>query len=289
MEQHPNAAGIDASVDLARTTLGLAVLPSIPTHDWCTVAAAKILAGLGGGSWVAVAVGSCPAPEHRLTPQSLGIAAEGDPERASLGYTSLEHLIATSPMSLGTLGPQGVVTGAARLLPTWSEVPDAPDLAGALAAVAPLEIGVPDAAMLLIVRTEPDSGLGSGRATTPAHIAALFAVLVDRATRAFTTSTGTIHWLTEREREVLRLLTLGRSVRVIAEQLERSPHTIHDHVKSLHRKLDASSRGELVATALGHGRDADAPDLIRPRLEIPEGATLTEIKPTAPQRVDEPG
>ena len=41
-------------------------------------------------------------------------------------------------------------------------------------------------------------------------------------------------------------------MREIADALERSPHTVHDHVKSLHRKLNASSRGELIARTLGH-------------------------------------
>lgn len=59
-------------------------------------------------------------------------------------------------------------------------------------------------------------------------------------------------WLTEREQVVLERLALGRSVREIAEEIDRSPHTVHDHVKSLHRKLNASSRGELVARALGY-------------------------------------
>jgi DNA-binding CsgD family transcriptional regulator len=59
-------------------------------------------------------------------------------------------------------------------------------------------------------------------------------------------------WISQRERDVLEYLVLGHSVREIAEALSRSPHTIHDHVKSLHRKLNAQSRGELVARALGH-------------------------------------
>lgn len=58
--------------------------------------------------------------------------------------------------------------------------------------------------------------------------------------------------LTHREYEVLTLLSRGRTVKQIAEALTRSPHTVHDHVKALHRKLGASSRGELVARALGH-------------------------------------
>ena len=78
--------------------------------------------------------------------------------------------------------------------------------------------------------------------------------------------------LTTREQEILDKLTLGLSVRVIADELGRSPHTVHDHVKSLHRKLNASSRGQLIARALGHaeafnntksvrlGQDEDAVD-----------------------------
>lgn len=58
--------------------------------------------------------------------------------------------------------------------------------------------------------------------------------------------------LTVREQEILEQLTLGKSVKQIAGELQRSPHTVHDHVKSLHRKLNATSRGELVARALGH-------------------------------------
>lgn len=60
-------------------------------------------------------------------------------------------------------------------------------------------------------------------------------------------------WLTVREQIILKHLLLGKSVREIAEELGRSPHTVHDHVKSLHRKLNANSRGELVARALGYG------------------------------------
>lgn len=60
------------------------------------------------------------------------------------------------------------------------------------------------------------------------------------------------HWLTPKEQVILQHLLLGKSVRQIADELARSPHTVHDHVKSLHRKLNASSRGELVARALGY-------------------------------------
>lgn len=88
------------------------------------------------------------------------------------------------------------------------------------------------------------------------HLSQLSAVmprLVARAVLAMgTRRTTASSWLTSREQQVLDQLALGRSVREIADIIGRSPHTVHDHVKSLHRKLNASSRGELVARALGH-------------------------------------
>jgi DNA-binding CsgD family transcriptional regulator len=63
---------------------------------------------------------------------------------------------------------------------------------------------------------------------------------------------GAEHWLTPKEYLILKQLILGKSVKRIADDIGRSPHTVHDHVKSLHRKLGASSRGELVARALGY-------------------------------------
>ena len=100
-------------------------------------------------------------------------------------------------------------------------------------------------------------------------MAAILPVLARRAILALGDGTdGPTKWLTQREQIVLEQLTLGKSVREIADELGRSPHTVHDHVKSLHRKLGASSRGELVARALGH-TTADAE---------PMGATI-EHKP----------
>jgi len=84
-------------------------------------------------------------------------------------------------------------------------------------------------------------------------LSAIHPLLVRRAVMAIGETRATSNrWLTAREQEVLDQLVVGKSVRVIAEELQRSPHTVHDHVKSLHRKLGASSRGELVAKALGH-------------------------------------
>ena len=56
-------------------------------------------------------------------------------------------------------------------------------------------------------------------------------------------------WLTQREAEILALLAEGLSVNQIAERLGRSPYTVHDHVKSLHRKLGVRRRAALVRRA----------------------------------------
>lgn len=73
-------------------------------------------------------------------------------------------------------------------------------------------------------------------------------------------------WLTQRERDVLEQLVGGASVVEIAKALDRSHYTVHDHVKSLHRKLGVKSRAALVGCATlgvpppGVGDDASLDD-----------------------------
>ena len=59
--------------------------------------------------------------------------------------------------------------------------------------------------------------------------------------------------LTAREREILGLLALGRSNGQIGNQLFISTKTASVHVSNILAKLGASSRGEAVAVARGHG------------------------------------
>jgi len=53
--------------------------------------------------------------------------------------------------------------------------------------------------------------------------------------------------LTEREREVTRLVARGAGTQEIAERLFVSPHTVRDHLKAIFAKTGVSTRGELVA------------------------------------------
>jgi DNA-binding CsgD family transcriptional regulator len=53
--------------------------------------------------------------------------------------------------------------------------------------------------------------------------------------------------LSARQRQVLDLLRAGASEKEVAAALAVSTHTVHDHVKALHRAYGARSRGELLA------------------------------------------
>jgi HD-GYP domain-containing protein (c-di-GMP phosphodiesterase class II) len=59
--------------------------------------------------------------------------------------------------------------------------------------------------------------------------------------------------LTERERDVLRWISLGASNKIVAQKLSISPSTVRTHVESVFRKLECSTRAAatLKATQLG--------------------------------------
>lgn len=59
--------------------------------------------------------------------------------------------------------------------------------------------------------------------------------------------------LTERELQVLDLLTRGRSTRAIAESLSISVPTTRNHVQNIFQKLQVHSRAQAVAYAFEHG------------------------------------
>ena len=67
--------------------------------------------------------------------------------------------------------------------------------------------------------------------------------------------------LTPREREVVRLIAKGKSVRAIATVLGRSVKTVEAHKFNLMRKLHIHNKAQLVAYAIQNGF-----------LELPVGA-----------------
>jgi two-component system, NarL family, response regulator NreC len=65
--------------------------------------------------------------------------------------------------------------------------------------------------------------------------------------------TGPADDLSEREVEVLRLIALGHTNAEIAEKLYLSVRTVESHRANVQRKLDLSTRAQLVRYALDHG------------------------------------
>ena len=59
--------------------------------------------------------------------------------------------------------------------------------------------------------------------------------------------------LTLREIEVFKRVLLGYSARQIAEVVGISPKTVEGHIENLRTKLQAGSKGELIATAIQFG------------------------------------
>ncbi len=70
--------------------------------------------------------------------------------------------------------------------------------------------------------------------------------------------------LTQREREVLYLLAQGLSNAKIAEALVVTEPTVKHHVRSIRRKLQATSRTHVVSLALTHQVLANWPDTCSP-------------------------
>ena len=101
-------------------------------------------------------------------------------------------------------------------------------------------------------------GAGAFGASTAYHLARrgagvieIDAALARRELRPTRTAAG--DELSERELAVLRLLSTPMSQREIGETLFVSLNTVKSHVKSIFRKLDATSRGEAVERAHERG------------------------------------
>ncbi len=239
----------------ARLSELISHLPAVATHDWCDRAAA-VLANLQRDLYACI--GIAVLDEHaRIADFEAGGVGSATPGNASDRLSSLRSNLERLP-SMG-----------------WSYVPDSPeprvqfaaDLSGSMSwHQGPLGKLWHDIDPADLVLGAIALGSASPGRTLFASIACrehigwaapvLRAILPLLARKALVAigeeRSNPSRWLTTKEQIILDQLALGKSVKAIAEALDRSPHTIHDHVKALHRKLQATSRGELIARALGH-------------------------------------
>jgi DNA-binding NarL/FixJ family response regulator len=56
--------------------------------------------------------------------------------------------------------------------------------------------------------------------------------------------------LTQREKDIINLLGLGYSYKMISDELRLSYHTVNFHIKNIYIKLDVNSKSELIAKHL---------------------------------------
>ncbi len=89
--------------------------------------------------------------------------------------------------------------------------------------------------------------------------------------------------LTDKEREVLRLMVSGLDRRSIADRLQRSPDTVKTHIRNIAAKLGTRSTAEAVAMALNAGV---RPELTRNRVPgvAPPKVSSTTTRASCPGR-----
>jgi len=246
----------------ATATMEVCSLPAVATYDWCDRAAATLRSVRPE---VIVLLGIAPGETEgplRDTPL-VGVAAPveapaEDLRRRSIppggpAWRSLLSCDAPEP-GAARASVEDVVGRDRRLQPasSWDRL----GVRGMLVGCAAM---TPDPAGRHVVVELGLRGDASFHESDEAVLRAVLAPLSRKARMAFGIGGDAgASPLTAREQEVLERLTVGMSVKQIAADLMRSPHTVHDHVKALHRKLNASSRGQLIARALGHiGADGE--------------------------------
>ncbi|MDX2114211.1 MAG: helix-turn-helix transcriptional regulator [Planctomycetota bacterium] len=251
-----SAGSLHMAVEVAA---GFSSLPAVATQDWCSRAASS-LKGIRPHAIAAVSL-ACVGSRGSILQFEASGATGSDPFGRAIESEMLHPEHASS--FDWWLGEDGVVrqqceVGIISELPCrdrWLE--SAAGRRWAKLGVTDLLVGVGPIAGGQVGRCVViEVGSASGAAATSDQleiVRAVLPLLVRRAALAFGVERSTaLTRLTHREQQVLEHLALGKSVKQIAVDLARSPHTVHDHVKSLHRKLNASSRGELIARALGH-------------------------------------
>lgn len=254
-----DATACDEFSKVAQTVRRVCELPAVPTLDWCE-RAALALTSLVDRSIVRVWMVSATERGRLIDAEDAGAADSrteigGSPavirgaagnERSWLGWWIAPTGGPLHSRAVSCHDLDGASVDNTEFARWWQAKGVAPRVVG-LAPIPPESHG-----RHLAVELGYDHGDTSADGRRADALGAVLHELSRRALVAFGAEPiGPANRITDRELEVLDLLALGHSVREIADALDRSPHTVHDHVKSLHRKLRVSSRGELIGRMLG--------------------------------------
>ena len=235
-------------------------LPAVATCTWCESAAEALCVARSrcvaivrfvdrnnaplGSSWRGVGVSS--RPENRPLIEAV---------RGAAGQSHGEH---GASVDLGDLDPCDDCMVTAMTLDPHAQAQD-PVLSllacigGRSALLASAAIDPQRGVHLRIVIAE--SAASDDAPFTDADAEALRAAMrriAHRARLAFASEPGVVtEPLNIRESEVLESLARGKTIRQIAAEMHRSTHTVHDYLKSMHRKVGVGCRAELIARAAG--------------------------------------
>lgn len=252
---------IDQAIDI---TEAIVMLPPVPTHDWCS-RAASALALVGPGITALVGVIYLDAGGLVAQVESVGAArSESDAAPAASGellrhatdrLREVKHLGFAPALDAVATPAEHKKSGSSRcLIAMLRDLEPKSPLATVISplgdnpavCIAPLS-GKDHQRCLLALIAGDACDEGAFRI-----VCAAFPMLAKRATRVLEQSLeGQTPWLTDREQRILVMISQGHSVRKIAETINRSPYTVNDHFKALHKKLGTSTRGELMARAFG--------------------------------------
>ncbi|HYA01004.1 MAG TPA: response regulator transcription factor [Candidatus Binatia bacterium] len=201
--------------------------------------------------------------DHRAVAESIAMAIDLQPDMRCVGIAST---IAEARAVLLTTGPDVLLTdvqlpdgdgveAARKLLELHPDLnilvltahSDIDVLARAAAVgvsgILPKESGI--SSVLTAIRKAGEGSM--------AIEGSVLSALLSRAQAAASPAPGRSLSLTDREMEVLGLLSEGLDPQGIARRLEISVHTCRGHVKSILAKLDAHSQLEAVITAMRLG------------------------------------
>jgi len=286
----------DAVGCAVRTTHLIDTLPAIPTQDWVN-RCAHALTAVAQRAGAACMVCMLDPDSDRVEVISSGVAmgkAHGQPRGRALDQRAITVQDRCERLNrMGFALPQhaverGLIASLRALDSSWEALPLGRMLDGAsmhypTLHIVPIEPGQSSGAgslclMSIVGLIDEDTHEEARR--TLHLLRAVHEPLTVRARDALKQVNNPRAWLTDREQGVLDLLIEGHSVRVIADRLGRSAHTVHDHVKNLHKKIGASSRGELIARAMGHRTDGDRAEIPEPVVLTLPGDQFAELKPT---------